>query len=60
VSSERAAATDTTPTRTCPCCDRPFAFRVPKRLDDGFGITRYYRHDGPGSYIYFHPIEYEP
>ena len=60
MSSERASADAPTPGRTCPHCDRPFAFRMRERIDDGFGVTRYYRHHGPRGYVYFHEIVYEP
>lgn len=54
----------TMPTRgrpsRCPACGKVYAFRLRSRLDDAFGVGRYYRHHGPRSYVYFHEIIYTP
>lgn len=46
--------------RTCPTCGDAYAYRVPKRYADQFGVTNEYRHHRPGDpYVYFHEIPAE-
>ena len=42
--------------RRCPCCFRPAAFRVPRRLDEQITLKRYYRCGTHGRWLYVHAI----
>lgn len=41
----------------CPCCGRPYAYRVPARLDDVMNLSRHYRCGRSGTYLYLHEIK---
>jgi len=40
----------------CPCCQRPAAFRIPRRLDAQISLKRYYRCGTAGRWLYLHTI----
>jgi hypothetical protein len=42
--------------RVCPCCLRPAAYRVPRRLDEEISLERHYRCGTRGRWLYLHTI----
>jgi len=42
--------------RLCPCCFRPYAFRVPRRVGPRMKHKVYYRCGTAGRWLYLHTI----
>ena len=40
----------------CPCCYRPYAFRVPRRVGPQMTLTLHYRCGAAGRWLYCHAI----